>query len=109
MKLCIKRYLDELKETLNDGIIFEKKLDKNIFLCVLEILYNVCRKSGKCRKWLSKSSLKGLKDEKLMLRYLLNKDKKIGKRKKKFLKSNSDFKILVNTILKDFFENCVLE
>ena len=94
-----------MRVAIEKNKIFTKKIKSNVFLCVLEILYNICG-NKKGSKWVSKETLKKLKNEKKILRYLFNKDKTVNKRKKKFLTTGENFKQTILTVLELFFEKC---
>ena len=107
MKYCVEKHLKKLKTALEQKKIFKPDLKTSTFLCILEILYNICGKKNRCRKCFSKENLSSLKKEKTALRYLFNKQKGIKKRKKKFVTFNSDFQQMIQNVLEQFFTNCM--
>ena len=63
MKFCVEKHLKKLKKVFEEDKIFEKKLKTSAFLCLLEILFNICRKDKKQRKWFPKEMKKKLKND----------------------------------------------
>lgn len=108
MKFCVEKHLKKLEKVFEEDKIFEKKLKTTAFLCLLEILFNICRKDKKQRKWFPKEMIKRLKKEKTVLRFLFDKKKSEAKRKKALFKSEPEFQNLVKQILTHFFENCLI-
>ena len=99
MKFCVERNLKKVRKSLEKDEIFSKKLKIPAFLCILEILFNVCDSGKQSRKWLSKATIKELKVWKKLLRFLFDNKRTIKKRKKKFLRISKFDKVGIRTVL----------
>ena len=110
-QFCITENLDELKDVLKHGNLFDKShFKQQQFLAVLEILWNVAKnKDKRCKKCFSKKTYKDVKRHRRILKYLFSKKKTLDKRKIKFLDSNDQFKSFVKRAVKEFFKNATKE
>ena len=104
---CVERNLTKLKNVLEDKLLFSESLTKHVFLTVLEILWNVSLGKKPCVRRFSKDTIKKVKTQKTLIRFLLNKDKSLKKRKKKFLNGTKKFKKAITAILDEFYEHCI--
>ena len=96
-----------LKTVVKRNLIFKKSLENDVFNVILEILWNVRKKNGKCKDCFGKRTLKGLKKFKKEIKFLIESGKSIEKRKKKFIKSNKPFKKWIKRLLNEFILNCL--
>ena len=107
-RFCVGSNIFILKSCFEDGTIFKPELKKAAFLTLLEILWNLTIQNEDCKKCFSRKTLKKLKSHKIVIRQILNKEKPLKKRRKKFLNASLSFKKLIEKkILPEFFENCV--
>ena len=107
-KYCVSENLDELKDILKNGTIFNDSLKLSNFLVILEIVWNaVNNKKKRCKKCFSSKTLKKLKNHRKILKYIFSKKKSLEERKLKFLKSKKSFKSLVKRLLKEFMLNAL--
>ena len=106
-KLCVERNLKKLKSVMKKKALFSNSLSKSVFLTVLEILWNVSLGKKPCVRRFSKDTIKKVKTQKTLIRFLLNKDKSLKKRKKKFLNGTKKFKKAITAILDEFYEHCI--
>ena len=86
MKLCKGKNLQKLKIIIDTKQLFKAKLKSKMFLCVLEILYNVFCHQKQCRQEFPKKILKKIKTNEVFLRELLNHENSVKSRKTKFIK-----------------------
>ena len=99
--------LSNLIEVAVNDQLFSRNLDTKVFKSFLEILKNAS--NHKLKKCFKKKTRKLLKKYKLVINQLLNKKKKIKKRKKMFLKSSKSFRKVVDKVMTDFLQNCVTD
>ena len=107
MKHCKAKNLKQLFNLVEEKQLFGKKLKKKTFLCFVEILGNVCSKGSSCYSCFPKTLLKKLKKQKVEIRKLLDRQKSVGKRKRRFIKSGEKFRDLIYSVLNYFFNHCV--
>ena len=107
MKLCKEKNLRKLLGTIRKKKLFSAKLKPSLFSCLTEILLNLCSRGSECQKCFPKSILKKLKKEKTFVRQLLDSQTSLKKRKKIFLKADSQLQDLIYLVFRYFFENCV--
>ena len=107
MALCTSENVTLLENVIKDNALFKKTLKTEIFRVILEIVWNVKKKNGKCRQCFSKKVLKGFKKHKRILQKLLKNEMKIEKRKKGFLNSSNRFKKWMKNLCEEFVENCL--
>ena len=105
MSLCDDENLGNLKLAYKNKTLFDKDLKTETFLLILEILKNLSLK-----KTFQKSlpSGKKVKKYKKVLKTLLNSEKSIEKRKKKFVKAKKHFKSWLRSVIKQFFKHCLV-
>ena len=108
MKYCIEKNLRKLQSTMRRKKLFESNLKDSVFLCVLEILYNISNRGKGEKKLMPRQVMRKIKSKKQLLRYCFSKDKTVKKRKKRFLREGSDFQELIEEILSEFFKRCVV-
>ena len=105
--MCKEKNLKKLLKLVKRRKLFSKKLKLDMFLCIVEIMKNICSKGTKCQECFTKPILKQIKKKKGFVRELLNEKISERKRKKVFVRANQDCQNLINTVLDHFFENCV--
>ena len=108
MNHCLEKNLKKLKSVMKKKRLFDEKLKNSVFLCTLEILYNICNRGKKEKKIMPKSIVKKLKKNKETLRFLFNKGNQLEERKKRFLGEEVKFKKLIVKVIRLFFDNCVV-
>ena len=106
---CVEKNLTQLKNVLEEKSLFSESLTKNVFLTVLEILWNIGLGKKPCIKRFTKNSIEKLKPHRKLIRYMLDKDKSLKKRMKKFLDGSKSFKKAIKRALGQFFEHCIEE
>ena len=107
MTYCNDDNLKNLKRAYSKKKLFSKKLEKETFLLIIEILLNISSKDGELRKCLSSKVLKKLKRNKETIRYLVDGENEVEKRRKKFRKLSSSKKKIVRLALKEFLMKCI--
>jgi len=108
-QFCVNENIEELREALNNEVLFEKSLKCSVFCTVLEIIWNITLGKKECVKCFKKKSIKKLKSHRELIRTLLNKKKSMKRRKKLFIKSKKSFKNVIKEIVKRFLSHCIEE
>ena len=104
---CTSENVKNLKTAAKKNLIFKKSLETDVFNVILEILWNLRKKNGKCKDCFGKKTLKGLKKHKKVIKLLLESGKGVENRKKKFLKTKKVFRKWIKNLLNEFFMNCL--
>ena len=107
MTYCNEENLKDLKKAYIKKKLFGKKLKIETFYLIIEIILNICSKNGELRKCFSRNVLKKLKRNKKIIRYLVDEEKDIEKRKKKFMKLSPSQRKNFRHALKEFFTTCI--
>ena len=106
MSCKVPECLKELVEVLVTGRVFKKKkMSKDAFKCFVEVLKNAGSK--KLKNCFGKSSRKGLRKYKKLVKILTSRRLPQKKRQKKLFNSSRGFRKFIRIIFKDFIRNCV--
>lgn len=101
-----KKHLTAFLDACVTDSVFTKDLKTNVFVCIIEIVKNCMKKNLK--HCFTSKSLRYIRKNRDLLKFLKNKRISLKKRKKRFLHCTAkEQKLFYNHILYDFINNCL--
>ena len=107
MSHCNDENLRDLRTAYKEKKIFDKSINSDTFSLLCEILKNLELKK-KFKKCFSKSIIKKKKKHAKIIKNMLDGDKPLENRIKKFAKAKKSFKKWLRSLVKRFFKKCLV-